>query len=304
MFPKLTPYDRNSVEVECRGGSKTRPTKENYAAALVDVVLLPMQGGIRLDDDAFLRPALEFLDQRSFPRFQRLRNLGMDAKRDAARTHLRRHLARLGLNFVAQRRDGFHHAGAGAIRAGLAEGAFQGLLGAFARDRHQTKFIEAQHFRRRAVGAQRIFQHRHHFLAVAALFHVNEIDNDDPAQIAQAHLAHDFLAGFQVRAHDGVFEPVRALADKFSGVHVNRHQRFGVIDHNVAAGLQPNFRAQALVNFLLDAELFEYWSFLSVKLHEPHQLRLEAAHEVHYFGVFLFGVHPDRAEIRSEEHTS
>src|SRR5271156_5293142 len=288
------------LQVVRGGGSKTRPYKSTGAAALIDVVLLPMQRGIGLDDDALLRPALQLFDQRSLSRFQRLRYFRMDAQRDAARTHLRRHLARFGLNFVAQRGNGFHHAGASAVGARLAQRAFQGLLGAFACDGHQTKFIEAQNFRWRSVGAQRVFQHRHYFLAVAALFHVNEVNDDDAAQIAQPHLTHDFLASFQVRPDDGVFQPVRALADEFSGVDVNRHQRFGVIDHDVAAGLQPNFRAQALVNFLLDAELFEYWSFLGVQLHAAHQLRLEAAHEIHHLGVLLFSIHPDRAEIRRD----
>ena len=81
-----------------------------------------------------------------FARLQRLGDFGMDAQSDAARTHLRRHLARFGLNLVAERGNGFHHARAGAIRARLAERAFQGLLGALAGDGDQAEFVEAQHF--------------------------------------------------------------------------------------------------------------------------------------------------------------
>ena len=225
----------------------------------------------------------------------------MDAQRDAAGVDVRGHFARFCLDFVAERRDRLHHAGACAVRAWLAERALQGLLGAFARDGHQAEFVEAQDFRGGTIGAQRVFQRRHHFFAVAALFHVDEVDDDDAAKIAQAHLPHDFLAGFEVGADDRVFQAIRAFADEFAGVDVDRYQRFGVVDYDVAAGFEPDLRAQALVDFLLDAELLEDRRGLGVKLHAIHELRLEAAHEVHDFGVFLFGVHPDRAEIRRDE---
>ena len=53
------------------------------------------------------------------------------------------HLARFGLDFVAERGDGFHHAGAGAIGAGLAEHALESLLGALAGDADEAEFVEA-----------------------------------------------------------------------------------------------------------------------------------------------------------------
>ena len=126
----------------------------------------------------------------------------------------------------------------------------------------EAEFVEAQHFRRRAIGAQSVFESGHHFFAVAALFHVDEVDDDDAAEIAQAHLADDFLHGFEVGPDDGVFEAVRAAADVLSGVDVDGDQRFGVVDDDVAAGFQPDFRAQAFVDFLLDAELLEDRAFL------------------------------------------
>ena len=211
----------------------------------------------------------------------------------------RSHLARFGLNLVAERGDGFHHARAGAIGAGLAERALESLLGALAGDGDQAKLVEAQHFRRRAIGAQSVFERGHHFFAVAALFHVDEVDDDDAAQIAQAHLADDFLHRFEVGADDGVFEAVRAFADEFAGVDVDGHQRFGVVDDDVAAGLEPHFRAQALVDFLLDAEFLEDRRVLAVEFHAVDQRRLKAAHEVDHLGEFLFGVDPDGARSRA-----
>ena len=73
-----------------------------------------------------------------------------------------------------------------------------------------------------------------------------------------------------------------------------------MVDDDVAAGFEPHFRAQAFVDFLLDAELFEDRRFLGVELHAADQLRLKAAHEVDDLGEFLFGVHPDGAEVRRD----
>src|SRR5256884_6940025 len=75
-------------------------------------------------------------------------------------------------------------------------------------------------------------------------------------------------------------EPRGALADKLAGVDVDGHERFGVIDDDVAAGFQPHFGAKSFVEFVLDAELFEDGRFLGVELDLADQLRLEAIHEI------------------------
>ena len=143
-------------------------------------------------------------------------------------------------------------------------------------------------FEGRAIGAKGVFESGHHFFAIAALFHVDEVDDDDAAEIAEAHLADDFLDGFEVGADDGVLEAIRAFADEFAGVDVNGDERFGVVDDDVAAGFQPDFRAQAFVDFLLDAEFFEDRRFLGVELHAIHERGLEAAHEFDDLREFLF----------------
>ena len=207
------------------------------------------------------------------------------------------HLAGFRLDFVAQRGDGFDHAGAGAIRAGLAEHAFEGLLGAFAGDAHEAEFVEGQRFRGRFVFFEGLLQREQNFVAVAALFHVNEVHHDDAAQIAQANLANDFFHRFEIGFDDGVFEARGTVADEFAGVDVNGHQRFGVVDDDVAAGLEPHFGAQRFVEFVLDAELFEDGRFLGVELDAADQLGLEAADEFDDLAVFLFAVNPDGGEI-------
>src|ERR1700686_4202350 len=207
------------------------------------------------------------------------------------------HFAGFRLDFVAQRGNGFDHAGAGAIRAGLAEHALESLLGALAGDAHQAKFVEGQRFRRRFIFFEGLLQREQNFVAVAALFHVDEVDHDDAAQIAQTNLAHDFLHRFQIGFDDGVFEARGTFADEFAGVDVDGHQRFGVVDDDVAAGLQPHFGAQGFVEFVLNAELFEDGRFLGVQLDAADQLGLEAADEFNDLAEFFFAIDPDGGEI-------
>src|SRR5438132_4739399 len=133
--------------------------------------------------------------------------------------------------------------------------------------------------------------------AVAALLHINEVDDNDAAEVTQANLADDLLDGFEVGLDDSVFETRGALADKFAGVHVDGHERFGVVDDDVAAGLEPHFGAQRFVELVLDAELFEDRRFLGVQLDLVDQLRLEAADELHDLAVLLFVVDPDAGKI-------
>src|SRR6266852_1600761 len=207
------------------------------------------------------------------------------------------HLARFRLNFVAERGDGLHHAGAGAVRARLAEHAFERLLGALAGDADEAEFVEGQRLGWSFVLLEGLLQRHKNFLAVAALFHVDEVDHDDAAEVAQANLANDFFHGFEVGLDDSVFEARGALADEFAGVDVDGHERFGVVDDDVAAGLEPDFRAQSFVQFVLDAELLEDRRFLAVQFDAVDQLGLEAADEFDDLAVFLFAVDPDGREI-------
>src|SRR5258708_33410052 len=140
-------------------------------------------------------------------------------------------------------------------------------------------------------------QRHENFLAVAALLHVDEVDHDNAAEVAEADLPDNFLHGFEVGLDDGVLEARGAFADKFAGVDVNGHKRFGVVDDDVASGLEPHFRAQRLVQLMLDAELLEDRRFLAVQLYAVDELGLEAADEFDDLAVFFFAVDPDGGEI-------
>src|SRR4029077_107371 len=207
------------------------------------------------------------------------------------------HLARFGLNFVAERGDGLDHAGASAVRARLAEHAFESLLGAFAGDADEAEFVEGQRLGWSFVLFESLLKRHKNFFAVAALFHIDEVDHDDAAEVAQPNLPHDFLHGFEVGLDDGVLEARGALANELSRVDVDGHEGFGVVDDDVAAGFEPDFGAQGFVQLVLDAELLEDRRFLAVQLDAVDELGLEAADEFDNLAVFLFAVDPDSGEI-------
>ena len=174
---------------------------------------------------------------------QGARHLGVHAQR-AARWPL--HVGGQLLHLVVDlRADGGHaldHPAARAVGAGLAERALQRLLHALAGQDHEAELVHGKDLRRRAVAPQLLLERGHHLLAALPLLHVDEVDDDDAAQVAQADLAHDLLHRLQVGLEDRLLEVL--LARVAAGVDVDRHQRLGLVDDDVAARLQPDLGAQ------------------------------------------------------------
>ena len=80
---------------------------------------------------------------------------------------------------------------------------------ALARHLHQAQLREAVDRDARAVARQRLLQLGQHRIAVLRVLHVDEVDDDDAAQVAQAQLARDRLRRFEVGLEDGVVEIAR-----------------------------------------------------------------------------------------------
>jgi hypothetical protein len=93
-----------------------------------------------------------------------------------------------------------------------------------------------------------------------------------------------------------IFEP-RRLADELAGVDVDGDQRFGLVDDNGAAALEPDLRPQRLVNLFGDAELLEERSLLGVELDAADERRLKALQEAQNALVVGLGIDPDGGEV-------
>ena len=71
---------------------------------------------------------------------------------------------------------------------------------------------------------------------VALLLHVDEVDDDQPGKIAQAQLAGHFLGRLEIGLERGVLDIV--LARRAARVYVDRDERLGLVDDDVAARTQ------------------------------------------------------------------
>ena len=108
--------------------------------------------------------------------------------------------------------------------------------------------------------------------------HVDEVDQHDAAQVAQPQLPRDGLGGFEVRLEDRVVEVARA--DKAASVHIDRRERLGLVDHQVAARLQFHPSTQCPDNFVVDRIEVEHRALAGVMLQLCDGLRHEFVTEL------------------------
>src|SRR3954451_6643711 len=134
--------------------------------------------------------------------------------------------------------------------------------------------------RLRAVLVERLAQRLEHRLAVARPRHVDEVDDDDAADVAQAQLVDDRLGRLEVRARDRVLQArLLAAPDERAGVDVDDGQRLGVVDHQVAAARQVHPARDEAADDLLDAVGLEQRLGLLVELDAVDELGRRAAEE-------------------------
>ena len=126
----------------------------------------------------------------------------------------------------------------------------QRFAGALAGHLHQSELGEARHAHLGVVLGERLAELVEHRVAMFDAFHVDEVDDDDAAEIAQAQLARDGLGGLEVGLEDGVVEV--AGADEAAGVHVHRGHGLGLVHDEVTAGLQIDPPRQRLLDLVLD----------------------------------------------------
>ena len=139
---------------------------------------------------------------------------------------------------------------------------------------------EARNFSRLHAGAivmQRIAQTILNFALILGRFHVDEIDHDQAAQIAQPQLARDFVCRFAIGAERGLFDIV-ALG-RARRVDVDRDQCFGVIDDDRATGGQRDIAAVGCLNLMFDLKAREQRHVVVIQLDLAHIGRHHGRHE-------------------------
>ena len=148
------------------------------------------------------------------------------------------------------------HASPITIRADLGKLGQQAFTDPFAGHFDQTQVGDVEHLGTGLVASECVTERRHHFGAVVLDFHVDEVDHDDPTDVAQPELFGDLLGCLHVVVEHGRLE-VR-LADVLAGVHVDHGQRLGVFDDQRASGRQPHLAVERLVDLLVHVESLEH----------------------------------------------
>ena len=143
-------------------------------------------------------------------------------------------------------------AAAGAVLAGLREHLHEPGAHALARHLDQAERGHLGDLVLRAVPAQALHETAQHEVAVGPEHHVDEVDDDDAADVPQAQLPDDLLGGLEVVLGDGLLE-VAAGARELAGVHVHHGHGLGAVDHERAAGGQVHLALERLVELLVHA---------------------------------------------------
>ena len=127
----------------------------------------------------------------------------------------------------------FDPAPAVTVRARAVDDALQVLPRLLARDLDEAERRDVDDVRLRAVETHAVAQEGEELFLLLVRVHVDEVDEDDAADVPEADLLQDLGRRFEVRAVDRVAE-VR-LADVAPRVHVDGGQRLRLVDDDGAA---------------------------------------------------------------------
>ncbi len=144
------------------------------------------------------------------------------------------------------------HSAALAVLTVVAERLEQAGADALAGHLHQAQRGHLGDLVAGAVPAQALHQSAEHEVAVGLEDHVDEVDDDDAADVAEPELADDLLRRLEVVLGDRLLE-VAAGAGELAGVDVDDGHRLGAVDDQRAARGQPDLAVEALGDLLVDA---------------------------------------------------
>src|SRR6266581_3266840 len=150
-----------------------------------------------------------------------------------------------------------------------------------------------------AVAAEVRAQLLEHLVAVAARLHVDEVDHDDAADVPQAQLPRHLARRFDVRLEDGALGVL--LAGVPPSVHVDRRERLGRLDDQVATGRELYPRLEEVHDFRFDIVYVEQRRFGLVQLHPLDEVGLDLLEILHDLVVQHLRVDEQRVDLVREQ---
>src|SRR6185369_17214861 len=227
-------------------------------------------------------PFLEFLFKLFKPSpffiIEKIGNLGMDCQRRFGSPDIEHFAAQFPEDLIADSGFGFYIAAPFTVRAGLAHHPSHALPDTFPGHFDQPEFGDLQDVGFRLVTLQCFFQRTEDLLPVHLFFHIDEVYDNDSADIPESELVGDLFHRLQIGLEDGVFEIV--LANISACVYVYSSQGFRLLDDYVAAALQPYFSSQGAAYLHFQAIVVEHRLFFVVKLDGVFHLGHESGYEL------------------------
>src|SRR5262249_59800174 len=159
---------------------------------------LPAEGGIGVDHDGDAEALLQHAQMRALVIEEIERNVGAGAHVEIVRRPFEQHFLERTQELQRHRRRRAHVAGAAAMRALLGRALEHARANALARHFEQSEMRDVSDLNTRAIVPQAFLQPALDRAVVALLVHVDEVDDDQAGEIAQAQLPGDLLGGFEV----------------------------------------------------------------------------------------------------------
>ena len=128
--------------------------------------------------------------------------------------------------------------------------------------------------------------------------HVDEVDDDQPAHIPQSQLTRDFVGRFEIRVERGLLD-VASLGGS-RRVHIDAHQRLGVVDHDAAARRQADRVGERGLDLAFDLKPAEQRHLAFVSAHSAGAFRHHLRDEVLRLPIHVLVVDENLADILAE----
>ena len=153
---------------------------------------------------------------------------------------------------------GQHRTRALAVRASLRQNGDVVALHLFAGEGDHAEVGHGVHAALGAVFPQAVFQFGDDGGAVLRALHVDKVDDDDAADVAQAHLPRDLAGGEQIGGEYRVFQP--GIAGEFARVHVDRGERLRTVEYKIGAARERYAGTDEPVDLLFQPEVLEHFA--------------------------------------------
>ena len=143
---------------------------------------------------------------------------------------------------------------------------------------HQAKARNPPDLNARAVVLERVLHRLFDFADVRSVFHVDEVDDNQAGHVAQAQLTGDFARRFEIGRQRGRLDP--EFLGRPARVDVDRHQRFGRVDHEIAAAAQLDHGIVHRGQLIFGAIALEQRDRVGILLYPLGVTRHQQLHEI------------------------